>query len=520
MKANKFLIILSLTAIVLGTGCSKQFEDNSKNNNLPTQVPPNRILPAVLNSMIVFPGGDYDKYSQFIVSNYTYYGLNQYWSGSAGLNYGVLRNVLAMEKEANRLAGSDNNPYHALGLLFRSFFFVDMSQKVGDVPMNEALQGIENPAPKYDSQKDVFKQSLLWLDTANTMLADFISNGYLEFSGDIYYSGSSLDQLKHWQKVVNSYKLRVLIELSHHADDADLNVKSEFAKIVSNPTQYPIFTSNLDNLQYTYNSTYNYYPDNKDNYGNNAGRLNLAATLLDNLSALHDLRAMIFAEPARGLGYPDTDFRSFAGGKSGDDMSSLATQSGNKKISLYNYNHYYKGYTAEPTLILSYGEVNFCIAEAINRKWITGDAKAYYEEGIKAMFRFYGINNGDNQVVFRNNDGSADVTYTIPFSFDDYLNQSLVQYKGDNGDGLNQILLQKYLGYARNSGLQGYLQWRRTGVPTFDVGSGSGNGGVIPMRFQYPGNESTANADNLNAALTSQYSGADDIHSKMWLIKD
>jgi hypothetical protein len=40
------------------------------------------------------------------------------------------------------------------------------------------------------------------------------------------------------------------------------------------------------------------------------------------------------------------------------------------------------------------------------------------------------------------------------------------------------------------------------------------------MRFQYPGNESTANADNLNAALTSQYSGADDIHSKMWLIKD
>ena len=92
-----------------------------------------------------------------------------------------------MEKEAARLAGSDDNPYHALGLFFRAFFFVDMTMKVGDVPMTEALQGLDNPSPKYDSQKDIFKQSLLWLDSANTMLAGFLSQGFLEFSGDFYY---------------------------------------------------------------------------------------------------------------------------------------------------------------------------------------------------------------------------------------------------------------------------------------------------------------------------------------------
>ena len=107
----------------------------------------------------------------------------------------------------------------------------------------------------------------------------------------------------------------------------------------------------------------------------------------------------------------------------------------------------------------------------------------------------------------------------MPFSFTNYLNQPAVKYKGNNSDGLAQILMQKYLAYARNSGLQAYYQWRRTGVPTFSTGSGNGNGGVIPKRFQYPTNESTANAANLQAALDAQYGGNDDINGVMWMIK-
>src|SRR5205085_4898646 len=97
----------------------------------------------------------------------------------------------------------------------------------------------------------------------------------------------------------------------------------QFATIFNNPTQYPIFTSNADNLQYVYNKDYNYYPDNPNNYGNNAGRLNIAATWLNNLSTLHDIRAMVVAEPARGLGFSDTSYKSFDGGNSGDDVSTL-----------------------------------------------------------------------------------------------------------------------------------------------------------------------------------------------------
>ena len=528
MKFSQIPLIIISIFVISAAGCSKKFEDYSQNKNLPQQVPPGLVLKSILNDMVVFPGGDEDKADQFIVSNYTYYGLNQYWTGSANLSYGTLRNVLAMESEAKRLAGSDNNPYHALGFFFRAFFFVNMSEKVGDLPMTDALQGLNNPAPKYDAQKEIFRQSLVWLDSANTMLSGFLSKGFLEFSGDFYYqerinnpkNGSNgRDALLQWQKVVNSYKLRLLIELSHHAEDADLNVKQQFAAIISNPAQYPVFTSNDDNLQYVYNTGYNYYPDNPNNYGNNAGRLNLAATLETTLGQLHDLRAMVLGEPARGLGFSDTSYNSYVGGQSGEDVSSLATESGTGKISLYNYNHFYTTLTGEPTLILSYAETCYDIAEAINRGWIGGDAEAWYKNGTTAMFAFYGIKDGDNAVILHKADGSGGITYNVPFSFVDYFNQPLVKYKGNNPDGLAQILTEKYLAYARNSGLQAYYQWRRTGVPAFSAGPGTGNGGKIPLRYQYPSNEITANGTNLKAALQSQYGGSDDINAAMWLIK-
>jgi hypothetical protein len=85
---------------------------------------------------------------------------------------------------------------------------------------------------------------------------------------------------------------------------------------------------------------------------------------------------------------------------------------------------------------------------------------------------------------------------------------------------LSQIITQKYLAYFRNSGLQGYYLWRRTGLPTFDIGAGTGNGNKIPKRFQYPNNEISVNGSNLSAAVQSQFGGTgDDINADMWLIK-
>jgi hypothetical protein len=86
---------------------------------------------------------------------------------------------------------------------------------------------------------------------------------------------------------------------------------------------------------------------------------------------------------------------------------------------------------------------------------------------------------------------------------------------------LTQILTQKYVAFFMNSGFESFYNWRRTGVPAFSQG-GAGIGtpnNQIPLRWQYPQDEITYNADNYKSAISSQYNGTDDVNAKMWLIK-
>jgi hypothetical protein len=136
------------------------------------------------------------------------------------------------------------------------------------------------------------------------------------------------------------------------------------------------------------------------------------------------------------------------------------------------------------------------------------------------MFAFYGVNDGANTVSFLKGLAPGDyLNYSINFSYADYFAQPAVSYAGNNATGLNQILTQRYLTLARNSGYEGYYQWRRTGVPVFSTGAGIGNSGVIPLRFQYPSGELSTNTVNNKAAVQSQYAGKDDINAKMWIIQ-
>jgi hypothetical protein len=109
---------------------------------------------------------------------------------------------------------------------------------------------------------------------------------------------------------------------------------------------------------------------------------------------------------------------------------------------------------------------------------------------------------------------------TTTVSVTSYLNQSSVVYAGNNAAGLTQILTQKYLAFFQNSGQEAYFNYRRTGVPAFNAGPGTGNTGVIPRRWLYPSDESFYNSANLNAALARQFTtGVDDVNSELWINK-
>ncbi len=520
-QVSMILIITSLIA------CNKKYDEYIVNPNRAERVPPSLVFTGIANDLnIDRPWSSVSRWNQFDAVNYNYYGDQRYdWTG-ASWNYGTLNNVERMVQEAKGIGLSDVNQYSALAKFFKAFFYYRMTSLNGDLPLNEALKSIEMPTPKYDPQKDVFMQILKWLDEANSDIETVIGkSGDAKIEGDFYFNNNG--KLSNWRKAVNTFRLRVLIALSKKEADADLNIKQQFANMLSNKIKYPIFESEADNLQYIYNNL-NKYPSNPDNLGFDATRYNMSATYLNTLVSLKDPRAFVTAEPAAAqlkAGKTPADITAYNGASSGEDLADMSSKMSNVNdapYSLRSRSRYYSSYNPEPGIIIGFPEMCFNIAEAINRGWVTGNAEDWYKKGIKASLSFYGIPvNGAgtfNKVYPFNAPGSA--TYTIPFDFEGvYYPQGSVKYAGNNSTGLMQVLQQKYLAFFQNSGWEAYFNYRRTGVPTFLTGTGTGNGGRIPKRFQYPASEQTTNNANWKEAVQRQFGGNDDINADMWLIK-
>jgi hypothetical protein len=523
MNRFKIFMVIAALGLVLAS-CRKNFEDFEQNPNRPTTVPPNLVLTGILSDVNADrPWSLISRWNQFDNCNYNYYGDQRYdWAG-ATLNYQTLKNVMKMEEEAKRVGEPDVNAYSALGKFFRAFFFYRMTSLVGDLPMTEALKGLEITEPKYSSQKEVFIQVLQWLDEANNDLSAVISrSGDARIDGDIYFSTKS-----GWQRVITAFKLRVLVSLSKKENDADLKIKQRFSETMANSAKYPLLRNAADNLQYIY-SNFNKYPSNPDNLGFDATRYNMSATYLNNLVLLNDLRAYITAEPATrqlSLGKTPADITAYVGASSGEDLAAMSSKMADAdkgEYSLRSRSRYYANYVGEAGIQVGYTEMCFNIAEAMNRGWVAGNAEEWYKLGIKSSLSFYGIPVDAAGAISKTYPYGASnaATYTIPFDFENsYYQQASVKYAGNTAAGLQQILLQKYLAFFQNSGWEAYFNWRRTGQPVFLTGTGTGNSGRIPKRFQYPSSEQTTNKANWQQAIQSQFGGADDINAEMWLIK-
>lgn len=477
--------------------------------------------------------GDAYKYSQFFNSNYQYYrGSNFYnWTNTAD-TYDILKYATALETQSNSQFTNPVNKYIALSKFFKAYAAIWLSNRVGDIPFSQAMNA-SILTPKYDSQHDVFKRSLALLDSANTIMAAVGSGStILDANGDIF----GLTNLQ-WQKVINTYRLRVLISLSKRAaDNADLNIPQQFATIIGSPALYPIMTGNADNMVYKYNAAFNPYPikaHGNQPYNNFA---NMGKTFMNILTSTHDPRTFIFATPAPiqiasptvgGSGKAVSDFTAYVGSDVTLSQSVLfnnAADSPSKpgQYSFANYNRYYNtadGSTCEPLTVIGYSEMCFNIAEAINKGWVSGLSSAtWYQNGIAASLKTYQLTEGQTLTV---GDVNGKTLGTVQVSIAGFLSNPAVVYSGDNANGLAQILAQKYVSFFINSGYEAFYNNRRTGLPSFAqgttaIGTISGN---IPRRWNYPAAEITENAANYQAAIASQFGGTDDITKDMWLTK-
>jgi len=545
MKQVKNIILVFMGGLLM-VSCNKQIQEKQADPNNPTTVPPALVLGTLLTDISgtgtagrlsgtnsnegVNSWDGAHRWNQYHCSNYDYYDNNIYaWTNGSFDPYLVMKNAVQMEKENSTRGAPAVNPYEAVGRFVRAYYYYNLTSMFGDVPQTEALDVAITQSPAYTPQEQVFRYVLAQLDTANTDFASLIASNdnSLSPSQDIMYGGN----LVLWQKMVNTFQLRVLVALSNKASDPLLNVPARFAAILGSPSTYPVFSGQADDYKFVYNpgnaNTYSTYPFNPTNFGSIAQRFNMADTYVKALTTLNDARVFVTCEPAWAYVAADPNpckYNYFVGASTGLPLALMYAAAGVDSFSFINRQRYYSNYTGEPNVLVGYKEMCFNIAEGITRGWATGNAETWYKLGITESMAFYGIDvTKTSFTTYFLPKGANSVTQVAPypynFDFTTYYAQPSVALSPVTATAINQIVLQKYIASFQNSGYESYYNWRRTGVPAFEGGSGVGNNGIVPIRWAYPVTEQQQNTDNWKKALTAQGFTQDDLNQVMWLLK-
>ena len=348
----------------------------------------------------------------------------------------------ATEKKT-KLAQIDVIEVYAWSVLVNTF---------GNVPYSEAFN-YQNPVPKYDDAITIYNDILVRLDAALTSLSTG-SNGFQ--NGDPLYRGD----IPKWIKFGNSLKLKLAMVI------ADVNVDK--AKTLAQEAAPGVFKGNEDNARFPYLTT----PPN-----NNP----LSANLNPDFSTRQDyVIASAFTDALNTLNDPRRQFY-------------FTTVGGQYKGGNYGFANSYADFShvsdkviapAFEALLIDYSEVEFLLAEAIERGFaVGGTAAGHYNAAIEASIVYWG--------------GTLTDAAT-------YLAQPSVGYVTATGTYKQKIGTQKWIA-LNNRGYDAWIEWRRFDFPVLlpPTGGTAPAGLAIPVRLIYPINEQTLNGVNREAAATA-----------------
>ena len=487
MKKIFFLIIVFISVVI--SGCNKDFEAINTNPNNPEVINPELLMVNIIRGSVNNLVGDGFSSGNVLMQYMTQVrepSIDRYRLGSTSTwdnGYANLRNVQNLLDIANE-RGLDN--YKAVAKIMRALLFSRMTDGYGNLPYTEALQGKKGidggPVvylPKFDSQEIIYAGLIKELKEANLLLdakKELIKS-------DILFNGSVLK----WKMFANSLCMRLLLRRSNK-----VNPSVDMREMLANPTTYPLMGAVGDNVVLKYVEAPNLFPLTATRSGD-IQYVRLSKTFADKLNELQDPRLPIFFLPTPEsvtAGNPK-----YSGVLNGETDVNLGSNIVPKSSQIGPF--YYKDIqvpVAAQGLIMLVSELKFILAESVVKGYITGDAKQFYEDGIKASMDYYKSVSGVNI--------SATSTY---------LNQPGVAYNATNA--LQLIGTQRWIAMFYND-WQAWHEWKRTGFPVLTPSKVNFNADRIPVRFLYPSSAQVTNLDNYKKAVSAQ--GPDDINTKMW----
>jgi hypothetical protein len=447
--------------------------------------------------------------------------------------------ILKLVDASIKLAESRKSLTHVgIFTTFRVLLFSFMTDFYGDVYYSEALKGREGILyPVYDKQSAIYAGLLKELAAASANITagtDVVSPTY-----DLMFGGNKLQ----WQKFTNSLKLRLLMRASAKLSDAGAQIAATAA--------LPISTDPADvnaSIAYIGTSTVNSWVGRSDNWGNGGEfeRRRPSKTLVDKMTSLNDPREKVWFAPienpwtvnpalngtvvsttdANGFTYTstweyldltnsvmaaqvpnildkDVLYAGFIAGMMGDFKNgnghwntALGGAYGNFKVSKYSKLFQQNAHALLKAQIMNKDEVQFILAEAAVKGFVSGSADAYYRAGITASMKRWGV---------------ADAAIST------YLAQSIIALPGDNPGKLAKIAEQKWIALFTVAS-EAYLDLRRTRLPNI-FSQGLLSTYTFPNRYRYPGNEPGQNVAAYNAGVATLVPATDDEFSKMWLLQ-
>ena len=475
-------IIIFFLPVLLLTACVDSLDDYNVDTKKATVVPAVTLFSNALKGMIdvlVTPSVNSNNFRLYTQqwSTTTYLDEPRYSLTSRTIPQAIwqatYRDVISDLTESKRLVNADpllsaetKNVQLAQIEIMEVFAWSVLVNTFGNVPYSQAMDPL-NSLPVYDDAKTVYYSILDRLDAALTKLN---TTGTAFGAGDIIYKGD----VAKWRKFGNSLKLRLGLII---ADSDEAKAKTIVAAAAPN-----VFTSNADKAAFP-------YIDSPPNYNPVAQNLNpkystrqdyvIASTLIDPMNALKDPRRAVYFTTVDG------------------------SASGVYKGGAYGFTNTYTDFSRvgskiqDPTLegiFMDYSEVEFSLAEAVERGFITGStAEEHYNKAIRASMEYWGVGN--------------DATT--------YLAQPAVAYATATGTYKEKIGMQKW--YALyNRGWEAWVEWRRLDYPKLlpPTGGNAPAGLAIPLRIIYPANEGTLNGDNFKAAGAAM--GGDLPTIKLW----
>lgn len=386
-----------------------------------------------------------------------------------------------------------------------------VSDAYGPIPYSKigADGSINTP---YDSEQEVYTQFFKELNDALAVLNEH-PNDRLTASADYIYQGD----VKKWIRFANSLKLRLAIRIAN----VDETTARQMAEEAVNPANGGVIEQNADNAAWSYfsgsvnNPLYVAKEYNHMDGCKTGGDTHVAADIIAYMNGYDDPRREKFFVKSEWSGIDYVGMR-----RSAEIPEPIIC----RKYSGINLN------PNDPLYWMNAAEVSFLRAEAkaVYGFNMQGEAKDFYENGIRLSFAQWGVDGADDYMM---KETKKTITYVDPndgeHSYDQELTNSTIKWEegASREEKQERIIIQKWIANWM-LGNEAWADYRRTGYPHLFPATVDGNksGGIVDSnrgarRIPYPAAEYNDNKENINHAVNDYLGGQDNMGRDLWWAK-